>query len=73
MELEETKPNEPSFLKVVILFAATILVVVVLAAIFLLHRSHTKATTPYTKHPLSSIPGPVQKLSGPRLTASTRA
>lgn len=60
MDIEQVKPREPSFLKVVILFAVTILVVFVLAAIYLLHRSHVKPTPPYTKHPLSSIPGPPQ-------------
>ena len=55
MELEQSKPNKPSFLMVVLLAAAAILVMIIGAASIVGWRAHKKNNTPYTKHPESRL------------------
>ena len=55
MEIEEVKPNEPSFLRVVLLAAAAILVIIVAAAGIVAWRAHKKNSVPYTQHPVSKL------------------
>ena len=59
MEIEDQKPNRPNFALVALLFAVTILVVIVAAAVIVTWRGKQATKTPFTKHPVSrlSIPG----------------
>ena len=55
MEIEEVRPNEPSFLKVVLMAAAAILIIIVAAMSLVAWRAKKKNAVPYTKHPVSQI------------------
>lgn len=59
MASDDRKPNTPNFRIVVMLFAATILAVIIAAAIVVSWRGREATKTPFTKHPLSllSVPG----------------
>ena len=65
MELEQVKPNKPSFGAVVVLFAVTILAVVIAAWIIIEWRAHSKEKPPFSKHPVAQIWHP-----GDRATAA---
>ena len=59
MPSDDRKPSTPNFRIVVMLFAATILAVIIAAAIVVSWRGREATKTPFTKHPLSmlSFPG----------------
>ena len=65
MELEQVKPNKPSFGAVVALSAAALLLIFVVAWIILTWRAHSREKTPFSKHPVALV---VQG-SGSRLAA----
>lgn len=54
MELEEVKPNKPSFLKVVLLSAGFILLAFIIAAAIVAGHKQNNPT-PFTKHPTSQL------------------
>lgn len=60
MEIEQVKPNKPSFGAVVALFALALLVIFITAAIVVTWRAHSKKNPPFSKHPVSeiSLPAP---------------
>ena len=55
MQVEQVKPNKPSFGIVVLLAAVAILIIVIGAVIVVGWRAHKKNTPPYTKHPVSRL------------------
>ncbi len=59
MQLEQVKPNKPSFLMVVLLSAAAILVIFIAAFVIVGWRSHKKNQPPFSKHPVSQLVQPV--------------
>ena len=55
MELEQVKPNKPSFGIVVAMAAVAILAIIIGAVILVGWRAHKKNTPPFTKHPVSRL------------------
>jgi hypothetical protein len=68
MKLEQLPPNQPSFLTVVLLFAAALIVIFILA-IFFLHLDRGKLYRRHTVHPTSQLILP----SGPSSPLATLA
>ncbi len=64
MQIEDVKPSKPNFGVVVVMFAATILVIAIAAVAIVTWRAHQATKTPYTKHPLSRLAMP----NGPGVT-----
>lgn len=58
MQIEQEKPNKPKFAVVVVLFAATILVVIIAAIAVLIWRGKEATKAPFTKHPVSMLSTP---------------
>jgi hypothetical protein len=54
MQLEQLPPNQPSFLTVVLLFAAAFIVILILA-IFFLHLDRGKLFRHHRPHPTSQL------------------
>lgn len=55
MRIEDVKPNKPNFGTVVILFAATILVIALLATVVVSWRAKQAKKVPFTRHPLALV------------------
>ena len=55
MELEQKRPDKPNFKVVVMLFAATILVIALVATVIVSWVARRAKKTPFTKHPLALI------------------
>ena len=53
MQIEQTKPNKPSFLLVVLLSAGFLLLAFLIAAVIL--GTHKRNPVPFTKHPVSRL------------------
>ena len=64
MQVEQVKPNKPSFGVVVLLAAVALLVIVIGAVIVVGWRAHKKNTPPYTKHPVSRLEIPALDTRG---------
>jgi hypothetical protein len=58
MQVEQVKPNKPSFPWVVFWFGTGIILIFVAAIAFLTIHSRKKQSTPYTKHPVSQLAAP---------------
>jgi len=54
MQLEQLPPNQPSFLTVVLLFAAAFIVILILA-IFFLHLDRGRLFSRHRQHPTSQL------------------
>ena len=64
MQIEQVKPDKPSFPWVVFWFCATILLIVVCSVIVVRWRAHERNTPPYSKQPDSFLVIPaVPKIS----------
>lgn len=55
MQLEQVKPNKPSFPWVVFCFCVAILIIFVAAVIGVRSHYHKRQATPYTSHPVSQL------------------
>ncbi len=58
MPIEDRKPDKPNFGIVVLLFAATILAIIIAAAVVVAWRGKEAKKAPFTKHPLSRFSTP---------------
>lgn len=63
VQLEQLPPNQPSFLTVVLLFAAALIVLFILA-IFVLHLDRGKLFRRHQQHPTSQLILPPQPSGG---------
>ena len=64
LQLEQLPPNKPSFLLVVILFAAA-LIIIFIVAIFVLHLDRGRLFSHHPKHPTSRLILPSAPASPP--------
>jgi uncharacterized membrane protein len=55
MQIEQVKPNRPSFKLVVALFAVALLVIFIAAVIIISWRSHGKHKPPFVRHPVAQL------------------
>ncbi len=63
MKIEQLPPNQPSFLTVVLLFAAALIVICILA-IFFLHLDAGRLFRRHPKHPTSQLILPSARQGG---------
>ncbi len=64
MKIEQLPPNQPSFLTVVLLFAAALIVILILA-IFFLHLDAGRLFRHHHKEPTSQLVLPSVRQGGP--------
>lgn len=62
MQVEQVKPNKPSFPTVVFLFGLAIIVIFIVAVLVVKMHYSKKQNPPFTKHPLSQliVPAPAR-------------
>jgi hypothetical protein len=55
MQVEQVKPNKPSFPTVVFLFGLTIILIFIAAVLVVKMHYNKKQAPPFTKHPVSQL------------------